>query len=53
MAVLSYDFRVEAANALNYVTFPSWNTVVGNAQFGLPTIANPMRSVQVIVRARF
>ncbi len=50
---LSYDFRVEAANALNYVTFPSWNTVVGNAQFGLPTIANPMRSVQVIVRARF
>ena len=50
---LSYDFRLEAANALNYVTFPSWNTVVGNAQFGLPTSANPMRSVQAIFRTRF
>lgn len=49
----SYDFRLEAANALNYVTFPNWNTVLGNAQFGLPGSANPMRSVQAIVRARF
>ncbi|MBL8229515.1 MAG: TonB-dependent receptor, partial [Bryobacterales bacterium] len=50
---ISYDFRLEAANALNTVTYPSWNTVAGNAQFGLPTAANPMRTVQAIFRARF
>jgi len=50
---VSVDFRVDAANALNYVTFPSWNTVAGNAQFGLPVTANPMRSVQATLRTRF
>lgn len=50
---ISYDFRLEAANVLNTVTYPSWNTVIGNAQFGLPNSANPMRSVQAIFRARF
>ena len=34
---LSLDLRVDATNALNHVTFPSWNTTVGSAQFGLPT----------------
>jgi trimeric autotransporter adhesin len=50
---ISFDFRLEAANALNIVTFPSWNTVVGNSQFGLPMTANPMRTVQSIFRMRF
>ncbi len=50
---VTYDFRLEAANVLNTVTFPSWNTTVGNAQFGLPNTANPMRSIQAIFRARF
>ena len=50
---VNFDFRLEAANVLNTVTFPSWNTVVGNVQFGLPNAANPMRSVQSIVRVRF
>jgi hypothetical protein len=50
---VSVDFRVDAANALNYVTFPSWNTVAGNAQFGLPVTANPMRSIQATLRTRF
>jgi hypothetical protein len=50
---ISYDFRLEAANVLNTVTYPSWNTVVGNAQFGLPNSANPMRTIQAIFRARF
>lgn len=50
---ISYDFRLEAANALNTVTYPDWNTIAGNAQFGLPMAANPMRSVQAIFRARF
>jgi trimeric autotransporter adhesin len=47
------DLRVEATNALNHVTFSSWNTTVGSAQFGLPMIANPMRNVRTTVRWRF
>jgi hypothetical protein len=50
---VSLDLRIEAANALNSVTFPGWNTVAGNAQFGLPNAANPMRTVQVAIRTRF
>jgi hypothetical protein len=50
---VSVDFRIDAANALNYVTFPSWNTVLGSAQFGLPTTANPMRTIQTVLRMRF
>ncbi len=49
----SLDLRVDATNALNHVTFPSWNTTVGSAQFGLPLAANPMRSLQTAVRWRF
>lgn len=50
---VSIDFRIDAANALNTVTFPSWNTVAGSAQFGLPMTANPMRSVQATLRTKF
>jgi trimeric autotransporter adhesin len=44
---------VDATNALNHVTFPSWNTTVTSTQFGLPNPANAMRSVQTSVRLRF
>jgi hypothetical protein len=50
---INLDLRVDANNALNHVTFPSWNTTVGSAQFGLPTMANSMRSLQTTVRWRF
>jgi len=50
---VSLDLRVDAANALNHVTFPAWNTIVTSAQFGLPVSANPMRSLQTTLRARF
>lgn len=50
---LSMDVRVDATNPINHVTYPSWNTTFGNAQFGLPMVANPMRSVQVSMRVRF
>ncbi len=49
----SLDVRFDSTNALNHVTFPSWNTVVGNAQFGLPVTANAMRVIQTNVRVRF
>ncbi len=50
---LNLDLRFDAANALNHVTYTSWITVINNAQFGLPASANPMRSLQTILRLRF
>ena len=47
------DLRFDAYNALNHVTYPSWNTTVTSAQFGLPTTANAMRSLQATLRVRF
>ncbi len=47
------DLRLDSANALNHVTYSSWNTSVGSAQFGIPTAANSMRSVQTTLRLRF
>ncbi|PWU00153.1 MAG: TonB-dependent receptor [Terriglobia bacterium] len=50
---LNADLRIDAANALNHVVFPSWNTTITSAQFGLPNPANPMRDVQTTLRVRF
>jgi outer membrane receptor protein involved in Fe transport len=50
---ISMDLRVDANNVLNRVTFPDWNTTVGSSQFGLPTRANAMRSLQPSLRVRF
>jgi hypothetical protein len=50
---MSMDLRVDATNVLNHVTFPNWNTTVNSAQFGVPTRANPMRSLQPSLRLRF
>ena len=50
---VSMDLRVNANNVLNRVTFPNWNTMVHNSQFGLPTRANAMRTLQPSLRMRF
>lgn len=50
---LNADFRIDATNPLNHVTFPNWNVVVSSAQFGVPSTANPMRSLQATMRVRF
>ena len=50
---LNLDLRLDATNALNHVTYTSWNTIVNNAQFGLPVAANAMRSIQTTLRLRF
>jgi trimeric autotransporter adhesin len=47
------DLRFDATNALNHVTYSSWNTIINNAQFGLPVSANSMRSLQTTLRLRF
>jgi hypothetical protein len=50
---ISLDLRVDAANVLNHVVYTAWNTTVNNVQFGLPTGANAMRSLQTTLRMRF
>jgi len=50
---VTMDLRVDATNVMNHVTFPRWNTMVNNSQFGLPINANAMRSVQPSIRVRF
>ena len=49
----SLDLKLDATNALNHVTFTNWNAVASSSQFGLPTAANNMRSVQATLRWRF
>jgi hypothetical protein len=44
---LRIDWRVNATNVLNRVTFSSINTVITSPQFGLPTRANAMRRIQM------
>ena len=50
---VTLDLRFDAANTINNVTFPGWNTTTTSAQFGLPMAANPMRTLQTTLRARF
>lgn len=50
---VSLDVRVDSTNALNHVSFLSWNTTITSAQFGLPVAAGAMRDLQTSVRARF
>jgi cell division septation protein DedD len=47
------DLRVDSTNFLNHPTFTSWYTTVTTAQFGLPTTANGMRSLQTTLRLSF
>ncbi len=49
----SFDVRFDSTNVLNHVTYASWNTIFGNAQFGLPVGTNAMRSMQLTLRFRF
>ena len=50
---LSFDWRIDATNLLNRVTFTGVNTIVGSPQFGLPVQANTMRKLTSTLRLRF
>ena len=50
---LNLEWRIAATNVLNHVTFAGIDAVVGGQQFGLPTLANPMRTLRLTVRLRF
>ena len=47
------DWRVDATNAINRVTYASVNALVGSPQFGLPNRASPMRKLRMTLRWRF
>jgi hypothetical protein len=50
---VTLEWRIDATNVLNRVTYAALNTVVGSSQFGLPTVANPMRRIQTGLRLRY
>lgn len=52
-ARFNLDLRIDSTNFLNHATFTGWNTTVTSTQFGLPTSANSMRSLQTTLRLRF
>jgi hypothetical protein len=49
----SMDWRLDATNILNRVTYSGVNTIVGGPQFGLPNRANAMRKLLSSLRVRF
>ncbi len=50
---LNLDWRIDASNVLNRVTYTGINALVGSPQFGLPNRASTMRKVQTTMRLRF
>jgi hypothetical protein len=47
------EFRVESNNILNHVNYTNLYTVVNAVNYGLPSSAAGMRTVQAVVRLRF
>jgi hypothetical protein len=47
------EFRAEATNVLNHVTYRSWVTAITSTQFGLPDTANAMRTIRSNFLVRF
>jgi hypothetical protein len=49
----SIDLRFDATNALNHVTFSSFNTTIGSNNLGLLSNPSNMRSLTATLRFRF
>jgi trimeric autotransporter adhesin len=50
---LNLDWRIDATNVLNHVTYGAVNTLITSPQFGLPNRANDMRRLRSSIRVRF
>jgi hypothetical protein len=50
---LNLDWRIDAFNVLNRVTYSTVNTLITSGQFGLPTRTNDMRRLRSTFRLRF
>jgi hypothetical protein len=49
----SLDWRIDATNVLNRVTYAGVNSLVGSPQFGLPNALNQARRIQTRLTMRF
>ncbi len=47
------EFRAEANNILNQVSYTNFATVVNATNYGLPTAASAMRTLDIVMRFRF
>ena len=47
------DWRIDATNVPNRVTYSGVNTLIGSPEFGLPNATNQMRKLQTTLRLRF
>jgi hypothetical protein len=47
------DWRIDATNVLNRVTWAGVNTLITSEQFGLPNRTNDMRKLRTSFRFRF
>ena len=47
------EFRLETTNLLNHVNYTNYYTVVNAVNYGLPSAAAGMRTMQAVVRIRF
>jgi len=47
------EFRAEANNILNQVSYTNYGTVVNATNYGLPTAASAMRTLDIVMRFRF
>jgi hypothetical protein len=50
---LNIDWRIDATNLLNRVTYSTVSTILNSPQFGLATSTNDMRKIQTSIRVRF
>ena len=50
---LNMDWRLEATNVLNRVTYSGVNALITSPQFGLTNRANEMRKIRASLRVRF
>ena len=49
----TWDWRLDATNVLNHLTYTSINSYVGTPQFGLPNNTVSPRKIQTSLRLRF
>ena len=47
------EFRIEANNLFNHVNYTNFYTVVNAINYGYPSAASSMRTIQAVVRLRF
>jgi hypothetical protein len=47
------DVAVNATNIFNHTAFTSWNNLVTSSQFGYPSSAGAMRSLQTVFHLRW